>query len=650
MATTAQPVIGTLSPSKPVPSRTWLVTRSALLDVLITVAAFATVFFTRAVVGPFDIPLAMYSVLAITVINLSALYTFGVYDRIWSRTSGHGMTVIVYAIGGATALLTAIDLRLNFRPIPVSVLIVGNMLAFVGYVGVRYRSRLISGLQWRLHALWFREAPARITRTLIIGAGSSGQDLALRMRHHQPNANYRIVGFVDDDPAKQGRYVEGYRVLGTRHEIADLVDAHNIDLVVLAIHNIDGPGFRAILELCEQTQAMIKVVPDLLAAVNGKSGVSLLRDVQTEDLLGRNAIARHEGIDLSPIERRVILVTGAAGSIGSELSCQIVTYDPVRVILLDNNESGLHDLLIDLRERHPSVEVLPALVDISQYEALRRVFTEYRPQVVFHAAAYKHVPMLEHSPQEAVRVNIRGTANLMRLAREFTVERFVFISTDKAVNPSSVMGASKRIGELMLHANAQEGSSTRFAAVRFGNVLGSRGSVVPTFTRQIQRGGPVTITHEDMTRYFMTIPEAANLIIHAACLTDGDDIYLLQMGHVVRIIELAERMVRMRGLRPYLDIDIVATGVRPGEKLHEELYTGEESLSATAHPGILRIKSWQPSFDRNTFWQLIDQTLAQPCDQLAIRQQIMHVIDASRERPRPNPRALPEPAGEAISA
>ena len=283
-------------------------------------------------------------------------------------------------------------------------------------------------------------------------------------------------------------------------------------------------------------------------------------------------------------------MTGAAGSIGAELCRQLLFYDPVRLILLDNNESGLYDLVTELTNDETKDILVPVLADITHRRALARVFAGHRPQVIFHSAAYKHVPILEEHPDESIRVNIEGTQHVAELAREYGAERFVLISTDKAVNPCSVMGASKRVCELLMHMLAQEGTHhTLFTSVRFGNVLGSRGSVVPTFDRQIDAGGPVTVTHQDMTRYFMTIPEAVNLVIHAACLTKGDDLFMLRMGEVVRIVELAERMIRLRGLRPYQDIPIKFTGVRPGEKLHEELSNPAEASLPTAHPYIVEL-------------------------------------------------------------
>jgi FlaA1/EpsC-like NDP-sugar epimerase len=465
-------------------------------------------------------------------------------------------------------------------------------------------------------------------RVLIVGAGESGQALVWRLKHRFANNDYHVVGFIDDDPNKQDMYIEGCRVLGTRHDIVRLVEAYAVDLIVLAVHNISGADFRSIVGYCEQTKALIKVVPDVFAAVHNQNYAALLRDVQIEDLIGRSVIARHENVDLRSITQRVILVTGAAGSIGAELSRQVMLYDPKRVILLDNNESGLHDLVTELRTRFPQIEMIPALVDVSIVQTLRAIFTRFRPQVIFHAAAYKHVPMMEYYPTEALRVNITGTRNVIELAAEFDAERFVLISTDKAVNPSSIMGATKRLCELMIHHMSQRSDNrTVFTAVRFGNVLGSRGSVVPTFTRQIDSGGPVTVTHRDMMRYFMSIPEAVNLIIHAACITTGDDIFILRMGEEVRIVDLAERMIRIRGLRPYIDIEINFTGIRPGEKMHEELYNASEAPDETIHPNIIRLGRWEHDYTSAVFWGLVDQLVSDPPHEAAsILARLHHIM------------------------
>jgi FlaA1/EpsC-like NDP-sugar epimerase len=547
------------------------------------------------------------------VVTLMMLYLCGVYHRIWSRTSGHGITVIINAVGAAAGILVVASILINPRPLPLTIVILAQMVALVGFTVLRYRSRLVSGANWRWKAIWLRQFPkVNYTRTLIVGAGEAGQTLAWRLKHRFTNSEYRIVGFVDDDPEKHGMYVEGCRVLGGRKDIARLTEAYNIDLIVMSIHNISGPDFREILTICEKTKARIKVVPDVFALMNATHSNTLLRDVQPEDLIGRSVVTRHEAVDMTPVTLKTVLVTGAAGSIGSELSRQLCGYDPVKLILLDANESGLHDLVVELQANYPHLKLMPVLGDITQRDMMRDVYNDYRPQVVFHAAAYKHVPMLERYPDQAVRVNVGGTRNLAELAQEFGVERFVLISTDKAVNPSSVMGASKRLCELMLHRLSQQvDNKTLFTAVRFGNVLGSRGSVVPTFNSQISKGGPVTITHPEMTRYFMSIAEAVNLVIHAACMTKGGEVYLLKMGETVKIVDLAERMIRLRGMRPYKDIEIRFTGIRPGEKLHEELHDGTEEVLDTIHPGIIQLRSYTKT---EIEWHDVDTLLADGLD------------------------------------
>jgi FlaA1/EpsC-like NDP-sugar epimerase len=581
---------------------------SAIIDAFILAIAYGLAFSVRGVMTPLEsaagVRLIAFEIVAMVV----TFYLFGIYQNLWSRTSGHGITVIINAVAVCTAFIVVINALLRPQPLPFSIILLSSLLGLGGFITVRYRSRIVSGLSWRWRAVWNQKFPVPPTRVLIIGAGQSGQELAVQLKHRSSDKKYRIVGFVDDDTEKHGMYVEGCPVLGSRSEIAHLVEAHNVDLVIVAIHNISGPDFRDILNQCESTKALIKVVPDTLALMSTRHSTTLLRDVQPEDLLGRGLITQHEDVDLSPVTGKTVLVTGAAGSIGSELARQLPNYHPVTLLVLDCNESGLYDLCVELRGRFPQLKLVQVLSNITDRESLENVFKKYRPQVVFHAAAYKHVPILEDFPNEAVRVNIGGTRNLAELAQQYEIERFVLISTDKAVNPTSVMGASKRICELLLRAMSQQpGNKTVYTSVRFGNVLGSRGSVVPTFNQQIDRGGPITITHKDMTRYFMTIPEAVNLVIHAACLTQGNEVFLLKMGEEVRILDLAERMIRMRGLRPYLDIPIQFTGVRPGEKMSEQLYDGAaESAQETVHPGIIQLNAPEEGFSASALLEWVD--------------------------------------------
>jgi FlaA1/EpsC-like NDP-sugar epimerase len=600
---------------------------SVALDVCVIVVAFIAVFSARTVNADLIAAESIGPIALNAITMVMFLYLFGVYQRMWTRTSGNEARIIVYAVVVDTAIFSVYNLLSQPRPLPISVVVVGNVLALCGLVAVRYRSRLISGLGWRWRLVWRGEVPRKRTRVLVVGAGESGQAFVWRLKYRSVQHEYTVVGFVDDDPEKLDMYVEGSRVLGNRHDIARLVEMQRVDLIVVAVHRISGSDFRDILALCEQTKALIKVVPDVIAAVETRTNAVLLRDVQLEDLIGRSGVSRYEAVDLTPVTNRVILVTGAAGSIGSELSRQVMLYEPKQVILLDNNESGLHDLVTELASRFPHIELHAVLGDVATEATVREAYTRHMPQIVFHAAAYKHVPMLEFYPAEALRVNIIGTRNLAVLAHEFRVERFVLISTDKAVNPSSVMGATKRVCELILHLISQQtGCQTLFTAVRFGNVLGSRGSVVPTFERQIDNGGPITVTHPDMTRYFMSIPEAVNLIIHAACMTAGNDVFILRMGEEVRIVELAERMIRMRGLRPNVDIHIKFTGMRPGEKLHEELYHGDETPEETIHPNIICLRKWD-DFDQGLFWQRLDKLLGdQSANQAHVLERLRQII------------------------
>lgn len=581
----------------------------ALSDaVILTVAYFILYSIRLETISPsytLDTILFLTTAILFTILSL---HVFGGYRRIWASTSGHDAQIIIAASIFSSIIISIANLAFDPRPFPLSVVLTAQFGAMAGFVAIRYQTRLISGLSWRWNAIWHEQFPTPTQRVLIIGAGEAGQAMAWRLKHRAPkDHHYRIVGFVDDDEAKQNLYIEGCRVLGMRADIARLTNEHNVDLVVVALHNVSGPDFRDILTYCERTKARIKIAPDVFALFDSKNGAPMLRNIQAEDLLGRQPLSWYDGVDVTPITHKSILVTGAAGSIGSELCRQMLDQNPTQLILLDNNETGLQDLYDELATAYPTAHIKPFLADITNRRSLSTLFETYAPQIVFHSAAYKHVPMLERYPEEAVRVNIEGTRNLASLAQEHDVERFVLISTDKAVNPSSVMGASKRVCELLMHAFSLQGNGrTRFTSVRFGNVLGSRGSVVPIFNRQIDAGGPVTVTDPRMTRYFMTIPEAVNLVIHAACLTEGDDLFMLRMGEVVRIVDLAERMIRLRGLVPHKDILIEHVGIRPGEKLHEELSSDFERTLPTAHPHIVELSSTKNGIQPHSFFDRLD--------------------------------------------
>jgi FlaA1/EpsC-like NDP-sugar epimerase len=381
-------------------------------------------------------------------------------------------------------------------------------------------------------------------------------------------------------------------VLGGRQDLGHIIERRHIDLIIIAINNVRGEDLRQILTMAQQTPAQIRIIPSVFEVVSVANTAPFLREVRVEDLLGRQAVQLQRDACQRVLRDKVVLITGGCGSVGSELCRQVAQFEPRQLVVLDNNETGLYDLEIALRTRFRELAVTIVIADVTDPGRMDAVFAEVKPQVIFHAAAYKHVPLMERFPQEAVKVNIGGTAVVLEVARRYDAQYFVFVSTDKAVEPHSVMGATKRIAEMLViggnrNREAKDGE-TRCTAVRFGNVLGSRGSVVPTFARQIDLGGPVTVTHRDMTRYFMDVSEAAGLIIQAASFTEGGDIFMLDMGERIRIDDLARKMIRLRGLRPEIDIPIIYTGVRPGEKLHEELAYSDEESEPTEHPAVHR--------------------------------------------------------------
>lgn len=573
-----------------------------MLDALILTTTYPFALWIRVVSWPMTSERLLFLVFIVLFI-LASLYYARAYHRVWTQTSGYSVLSLVWAIMFPTAIIIGINYLIQPRMFPTSVILASSLLSLMGIVALRYRSRITT--EALLTSL--RGEQSTGTRVLIVGAGESGETLAWRLQHRfRTGQSFQVVGFIDDNADKQGRYIEGVPVFGHRHMIPTVVKDHQIDLIVVAIHNIDGVAFRDILNYCEKTNALIKVVPDTLALLDNRTKSIPIRDVLPEDLMGRSVIERHSSVDLSTIMNKRILVTGAAGSIGSELSRQLATYEPECLTLLDNNESGLYDLYIDLHTKHPELNIQYLLFSVAHPHEVKQAFDRVKPQLVFHAAAYKHVPVVELYPQQALMTNVLGTLNVAREAHTHHAERFVFISTDKAVNPSSVMGATKRLCEYIVHAYANLDAQTRFTAVRFGNVLGSRGSILPLFNHQLDNGWPLTVTHPDVTRYFMSIAEAVNLVIHAAAMTDGDEIFLLRMGENVRILDMAERMIRLRGLRPYQDIDIQFIGLRLGEKLHEELHSEFEVPSETPHPHIFKLNGWDYVIEPKLFLENIN--------------------------------------------
>ena len=419
---------------------------------------------------------------------------------------------------------------------------------------------------------------------LIIGAGNASHEIINTIQINMQD-KYNIVGIIDDNPKRQGFTVSGVKIIGKRTDIPRICEENNVDLIFFSIANIDNENKKQILNICQTTKVKVRVLPGLREIVRDKQLFENLRDVEIEDLLGREPVKLDNKNIENLIKSKVILVTGGGGSIGSELCRQIAKYKPEKLIMLDIYENSLYDIEQELKTKYPKLKLDAIVASIRDKKRLESIFEKNRPYLVFHAAAHKHVPLMERSPLEAIKNNVFGTYNLVNTSDKYNVKRFIQISTDKAVNPTNIMGATKRLCEMIIQAKNKV-SETEFAAVRFGNVLGSNGSVVPLFKKQIADGGPVTVTHKEITRFFMTIPEAVGLVLQAMTYADGGEIFVLDMGEPVKIYDLAESLIRLSGFIPGEDIEIKFTGLRPGEKLYEELLMSEEGLEKTAHNKI----------------------------------------------------------------
>ena len=520
-----------------------------------------------------------------TLVSLAFLLALKLYNRVWEYASIGEMFAILRATTCSMGVIILIIYLLSLPHLPRSVYIISWVLMNI-FIGA-------SRISWRVFrgsCLNGKNADAR--RVLIVGAGDAG-DMLVREIQNNPQLKLKAVGFIDDDRSKFRKILHNVPVLGTTHKIPALVKELEIDEIIIAMPSVSGEQLRPIVETAKQTDARLRILPGIIQSSNG-SILTHIRDIQMEDLLCREPVNSNLHHAAACIEGRVVMVTGAGGSIGSELCRQLLTLNPDQLLLVDSCESNLFDIeqeLLDIRfAANSSTTIHPLLLDVRDAAKLERFFQKYHPQVVFHAAAYKHVPMMELHPDEAISNNVIGTCNVAKLSDQYQVETYIQVSTDKAVNPTSVMGASKRLAELVVK-DIGRNSSTRFATVRFGNVLGSRGSVVPTFIKQIEAGGPLTVTHPEMKRFFMTIPEAVQLIIYAGAITKGGEVFVLDMGKMVKIDDLARDLIRLYGYEPDKDIKIVYTGIRPGEKLYEELFTNTEEMTATIHKRIFISKN-----------------------------------------------------------
>jgi FlaA1/EpsC-like NDP-sugar epimerase len=503
---------------------------------------------------------------------------FGVYRTVWAYGSIGDIVALFRPVLVVTVFIFGANLLVQDRDLPLSVVLIAGALVFPGMAVVKMRTRLLARLPWGAVAS---------RRLLIVGAGQTGQLLARELQNN-PELNYQPIGFIDDDPRKHHTRIHGLPVLGSTGELEQLIRRRDAEAVAIALPRATGAAVREIVAACQRLNVPVRMVPGVDNWVMGAQH-DKLREITLDDLLGRDPVEVDFAACSDSVKDKVVVVTGAAGSIGSELCRQVLQFAPRELHLLDNNESGLHDLSLELQVASPDTAFKLWVADIADAVKMDSIFKRVRPALVYHAAALKHVPLMEEHPDEAFRVNVLGTMNVARAARTYQVERFVLISTDKAVRPTSIMGATKRIAELLVLALAREAELTNFAAVRFGNVMGSRGSVVPIFMRQIERGGPVTVMHPEMMRYFISIPEAVSLVIQAGTFGGHGNIFMLDMGEEINILELAERMIRLRGLRPGEDIEVVFTGPRPGEKLREELVADFEQMESTDHPKVMRL-------------------------------------------------------------
>ncbi len=538
--------------------------------------------------------------LPVTIIYVMTFYLFNLYSNLWSLASIYEFMIGAISNLTANAIILMASSFFDYK-LPYSVIILSGVFITIFTLGFRMLFRITRRLPLILKKVDKRD----FKRVLVVGAGTGGVSIVKEIHRH-PEINYDVIGFIDDNKSKIGKSISGVKVMGDRDSIKDIAHRYNIDLIIIAITSLSISGRKELVRLCHETRCKTKIIPGVCELLDNKVTLSSMRNVDVKDLLGRDPIKLdNKGIS-DYLLGKVVLVTGGGGSIGSELCRQIVNYKPKELIILDIYENNAYDLQNELLRKHPDLNLKVLICSVRDRRRLEKIFEEYRPHVVFHVAAHKHVPLMEFNPEEAIKNNVVGTLNTAECADAYGVNRFVLISTDKAVNPTNVMGASKRMCEMVIQAIDGK-SETEFVAVRFGNVLGSNGSVIPLFKNQIAEGGPVTVTHKEITRFFMLIPEAAQLVLQAGAFAKGGEIFVLDMGSPVKIYDLAEHLIRLSGFEPNVDMKIEVTGLRPGEKLYEELLMQEEGLGDTEHEKIFIGKPTK--FDFNTVKRQISELM-----------------------------------------
>jgi FlaA1/EpsC-like NDP-sugar epimerase len=568
-----------------------------LFDIFLTIASVVGAFALRLDVYFYSYITAVYWMIGISlVVRLSIYHFFGLYRRLWAYASINELLLIVMAVTTASIAVSAIMMTLLITRIlnfPRMVLLIDWLLSLTGVGGFRFSLRLISENRSASSKPQARKA----NKVLVIGAGDAGA-LVVREMQRNPQLGLHPIGYLDDDPAKQKHQIHGVPVIGKLSDLGRALNNRPVNEVIIAIPSTGGNIIRMVTDICRLKGVPFRTMPGLYELIGGKVSVNRLREVDITDLLRREPAQIQNELMSAALTGKRVLVTGAGGSIGRELCRQIARWGPQMLILLGHGENSIFEAMLELKEDFPELPLELVIADIRDVPRLTGTFNTFHPQVVFHTAAHKHVPLMESNVEEAISNNVIGTRNICQAAIAANSERLVLISTDKAVRPVNVMGATKRIAEMIV-LEAAHRSGLAFSVVRFGNVLGSRGSVVPLFKRQIAHGGPITITHPDMKRYFMTIPEAVYLVLQSSAMGKGGEVFLLNMGQQVRIQDLAEDLIRLSGLEPGKDIEIVYTGIRPGEKLSEDLWEEGTEYQKTTHPDIFRVEAEESNIPPN---------------------------------------------------
>ena len=554
-----------------------------LIDVLIIMVSYyvAEALITNKIILSNTLKLSMLNTIAIAiVIYESILQITKTYKNITRYENGNDYLVYVFACLIACMGMVLLNATTHLPIVEARANLIAGLIIVVSIIGYRVLLRMMLNKNY----IYSNEDQPNRKNVLVIGAGEAAR-IVLGTLRTTMKESYNVIGLIDDNTYKVNYAISGKKILGTRYDIPRICKEQNIDLILFTISNINSEDRKNMLNICQETGCKVRILPGTADVIASKNLMENFRDVEIEDLLGRDAVELDNDNIKDLIENKVVLVTGGGGSIGSELCRQIVKYNPERLVIVDIYENNLYSIEQELRFNYPDLNLEAIVASVRDKERLDEIFKQFKPYLVFHAAAHKHVPLMETSPLEAIKNNVFGTYNVVNCADEFNVKKFILISTDKAVNPTNIMGATKRLCEMIIQAKNKV-SKTEYAAVRFGNVLGSNGSVIPLFKKQIAKGGPVTVTHKDITRFFMTIPEAVSLVLQAMTYAKGGEIFVLDMGEPVKIYDMAKKLIKLSGYEPNVTMQIKITGLRPGEKLYEEILMNEEGLEATKHDKI----------------------------------------------------------------